>query len=115
MPVKSKAGQQEKDKPKALTIRQWDHYEGDDWWSWAVWVEGPAKALDLVDFVEWVLHPTFPNPVRKIKDRASKFRLETGGWGEFRVIARVRMQDGTQTKLRHDLELHKPKKKSTSK
>jgi transcription initiation factor IIF auxiliary subunit len=45
-----------------------------------VWIEGSDDALDLVDLVEWTLHPSFPSPVRKIRDRASKFRLETGGW-----------------------------------
>jgi len=91
-----------------FTIQQWQVYKGEDWWMWAVWVEGRDEALDLIDFVEWTLHPTFPNPIRKIRDRASKFRLETGGWGVFQIVARVQMKDGHQTKLRHYLELHYP-------
>ena len=91
-----------------LAIEQWEKYEGDDWWKWAVWLEGTDDKLDLVEFVEWTLHPTFPNPIRKTHDRTSKFRLETGGWGVFQIRALVQMKDGMQTKLRHYLKLHYP-------
>jgi transcription initiation factor IIF auxiliary subunit len=92
--------------PETLAIEQWEKYEGDQWWKWAVWVEGDDKALDLIDFVEWTLHPTFPNPIRRIQDRETKFRLETGGWGVFQIRARVQLKDGSQTILRHYLKLH---------
>ena len=89
-----------------FTIQQWEKYEGEDWWKWAVWIEGPDEALDRIDFVEWTLHPSFPQPVRKCKERASKFRIETGGWGGFPIVARVQLKDGQQTKLLHHLKLH---------
>ena len=91
-----------------LTIEQSERYEGDDWWRWAVWVEGSDAALDQIDFVEWTLHPTFPNPIRKVRDRASKFRLETGGWGVFQIFARLQMTSGEQRELKHFLRLHYP-------
>jgi len=94
--------------PDEFTIEQWEKYEGEDWWKWAVWVEGRDEALDLIEFVEWTLHPTFPNPIRKIHDRASKFRLATGGWGVFQIVARAQMKNGQQAKLRHYLKLHYP-------
>jgi transcription initiation factor IIF auxiliary subunit len=94
--------------PEEFTILQWERYDGEDWWKWAVWLEGRDEALDRVDFVEWSLHPTFPNPVRKKRDRASKFRLEAGGWGVFQIIARVQLKDGPEIKLRHYLKLHYP-------
>jgi transcription initiation factor IIF auxiliary subunit len=86
-------------------IEQSADYEGEDWWTWAVWVEGDAESLDQIEFVEWSLHPTFSNPIRKIYDRSSNFRLETGGWGTFPIVARVHMKDGRDAKLRHYLEL----------
>lgn len=87
-------------------IQQSDKYEGEDWWSWAVWIEGSDEALDKVDCVEWTLHPTFPNPVRRIYDRTTKFRLETAGWGVFQIVAQVNMKDGKQIQLRHYLQFH---------
>lgn len=88
-----------------LEIRQWEKYEGGDWWKWGVWLEGPDEALDHVKYVEWTLHPTFSNPVRKVSDRARKFRLDTAGWGVFPIRARVHTSDGEFT-LTHNLELH---------
>ena len=91
-----------------FTIEQWERYEGNDWWKWAVWIEGKDEALDLIDCVEWILHPTFPNPIRKICDRASKFRLETGGWGVFQIVAQVQLKNGQNKKLFHLLKLYYP-------
>ena len=94
--------------PDQFEIAQSAKYEGDNWWTWAVWIEGQDQALNEVECVEWTLHPTFPNPIRKTKDRAKKFRLETGGWGAFQIVARVQLKSGTPIKLRHHLQLHYP-------
>ena len=67
------------------------HDEG--WWDWAIWLEGPADELEEVEFVEYILHPTFPNPVRKVSNRATKFRMATRGWGEFNIRARVHLDN----------------------
>jgi hypothetical protein len=37
-----------------------------------------------------------------------KFRLETSGWGTFRLRAEVIMKNGRKQDLRHELELHYP-------
>jgi len=94
--------------PDEYTVEQWEHYEGEDWWNWAVWIEASDAALDRIESVEWILHPTFPNPIRASTDRPSKFRLETGGWGVFKIHARLQMKDGQQLKLYHNLSLHHP-------
>ena len=95
-------------------IRQSEEYEGDDWWTWAVWVDGSDEALDRIDYVEWTLHPTFPDPIRKVRDRTQKFRLATGGWGEFQIRARVEIKNGDPVTLRHNLSLHYPDGRKTS-
>ncbi|MCW5966668.1 MAG: hypothetical protein KIT83_21700, partial [Bryobacterales bacterium] len=71
-------------------------------------IEGENEALDRVELVEWTLHPTFPNPIRKSTDRANKYILETGGWGTFPIRARAMLKDGSEIRLRHELELHYP-------
>ena len=90
----------------SFQIQQWEHYEGEDWWKWAVWLEGPDDELDQVESVEWILHPTFPNPVRRSMNRDDKFRLETAGWGVFPIRARVKTKDHQEIVLKHDLKLH---------
>jgi len=95
-------------------VEQSEQYEGKDWWNWAVWVEASDEALQRIDYVGWTLHPTFTNPIRRTEDRASKFRLETGGWGVFPIVARVQLKDGKQMKLRHQLKLHYPDGKANT-
>jgi len=112
-----------------LVIRQEAKYDGDDWWSfsraggflgadrqntgsdsdswweWSVWVDGPEDELNQVQYVEYTLHPTFPNPVRKLTNRDEKFKLSTSGWGTFRIYAKVVAMDGSTLSLQHDLVL----------
>jgi transcription initiation factor IIF auxiliary subunit len=87
-------------------IEQWEEKTSQDWWRWAVWIEGLDEDLDLIDFVEWTLHPTFPNPVRKVFDRDSKFRLATGGWAGFYITAKLQLKDGNFEKLTRLLTLN---------
>jgi transcription initiation factor IIF auxiliary subunit len=100
--------------PNEFEIDQSATYAGDDWWEWSVWVEGRKADLDRIEYVEWTLHPTFPKPIRRIDDRSTKFRLETGGWGTFLIRARVEMKDGSSIRLRHELELHYPDGKAAT-
>jgi transcription initiation factor IIF auxiliary subunit len=72
-----------------LRIAQDSKPKGRDWWEWSAWLEGTARELAAVEFVKWILHSTFPDPIRKVTDRRTKFKLRSGGWGEFTLRARV--------------------------
>jgi transcription initiation factor IIF auxiliary subunit len=96
-------------------IAQSEDYKGDDWWQWAVWIEASDEDLDQVEYVEWTLHPTFRNPVRKCDERSTNFRIETGGWGVFPISAHVQTRSGSPIRLRHFLELHYPDGTKTTK
>lgn len=91
-----------------LEIQQGFEYQGDDWWKWWVWVQGHETELDQIDYVVYTLHPTFPHPVRSVKDRDTKFLLKTSGWGVFRIYANVVKKNGEEIHLAHDLELKYP-------
>lgn len=91
-----------------LKIAQDFDYKGEDWWEWWVWIEGADAELDAISQVIYTLHPTFPNPVRTIRDRRSKFRLSTGGWGTFRIRAKVVLKSGSPIELQHELVLAYP-------
>ncbi|TMQ23817.1 MAG: hypothetical protein E6J90_09620 [Deltaproteobacteria bacterium] len=90
----------------ALKLAQSDENVRPDWWRWSVWLEGGGDELDRVSDVTYLLHPTFPEPVRVVSDRSSAFRLDSAGWGEFMIRADVRMGDGTVRTIHHELELH---------
>jgi transcription initiation factor IIF auxiliary subunit len=92
----------------ALRIEQGFRYRGEDYWDWWIWIEGPPEELDGVDRVVYILHPTFPSPVQEVKNRASKFRLQTAGWGVFLIRATVKHKDGRKTLLKHFLQLEYP-------
>ena len=91
-----------------LSIRQDSTYIGGDRWKWSVWLEGASEELDTIDHVMYILDPTFHDPVREIKDRSTKFRLQTSGWGTFTIRAKVEHKDERETWLRHDLVLAYP-------
>jgi len=88
-----------------LEIRQEVTPHDEGWWDWAVWLEGPLNELDEVEYVEYILHPTFPNPVKKISNRATNFRLNARGWGEFNIQVRVHLENEEIIRLEHWLEL----------
>ncbi|MBC8508548.1 MAG: hypothetical protein ISR58_00520 [Anaerolineales bacterium] len=76
-----------------LYIRQDASPSSEGWWDWAIWLEGSSDDLEDVAYVEYVLHPTFPNPVQKVTNRDSNFRLSARGWGEFNIKARVHFEE----------------------
>lgn len=89
-------------------IEQGFQYEGDDWWGWWIWIEGEKSELDQIDHVIYTLHPTFRNPVRKIRDRKTKFKLETEGWGTFVIYAKLVLKSREEIDLKHQLHLTYP-------
>jgi hypothetical protein len=91
--------------PSELRIAQDSRQEGKAWWRWSAWIEGKPEALDAVEEVVWHLHPTFPQPTVRSRDRTAKFLLTTSGWGEFLLRATVVIRDGGRIHLDHSLEL----------
>jgi transcription initiation factor IIF auxiliary subunit len=92
----------------SVAIQQDSTYLGHDRWKWSVWVDGPSEKLDQIDYVMYVLDPTFHNPVREVSDRATKFRLEAASWGAFTIHAKAFLKDGTELPLRHEVVLVYP-------
>jgi transcription initiation factor IIF auxiliary subunit len=98
-----------------LRIRNKWEYKGDEWWEWEAFIDDDGSGeLKEVEFVEYVLHPTFPNPIRTITDKKSKFLLETSGWGTFNLKAFAYKKDGNKIKLEHEITLEYEPKKGVS-
>jgi transcription initiation factor IIF auxiliary subunit len=97
-----------------LKLRNRWHYkgiqEGSDWWDWEAFLDdGGSGELFNVNYVEYILHPTFPHPIRKITNPQDGFVLKSTGWGTFMLIAFVHTKDGRKMKLTHQLVLnHEP-------
>ncbi len=98
-----------------IQIKQKSEYLDEDWWKWSVELAGTQAELDQVMYVVYTLHPTFPDPVRRIWERDSNFRLDAEGWGEFTIYAEVALKDGAHQQLEHELELRYPDGSRTTK
>lgn len=98
-----------------LKIKNNWNYVGDDRWDWEAFIDdGGSGEISDINFVEYVLHPTFPNPIRKVKDQGTNFRLKSNGWGTFRIKAFAHMKDGNKVRLEHELELYYEPQSGTS-
>lgn len=53
-----------------------------------------GKDIDKIRAVKYILHPTFPNPIRTVKNRDKNFELTLWAWGGFRMNIIVTTIDG---------------------
>src|SRR5207302_745068 len=91
-----------------VDVKQSCEYKGQDWWEWSVWIEASDKVLDEIDYVEYKLHATFPDPVRRATNRDEKFLIESAGWGEFMIGVEISTKKGERLKRQHWLTLDYP-------
>jgi transcription initiation factor IIF auxiliary subunit len=69
--------------------------DDDDWYDWCVFVDEISNIINSIKSVEYTLHPTFPDPIRLIESKSSKFALFSSGWGGFSIKIRVNYEDGS--------------------
>jgi transcription initiation factor IIF auxiliary subunit len=92
-----------------FAVAQSQKYEGDNWWKWSLWIEGSNEDLDQIASVTYTLHSTFPEPIRTVTDRASKFQLRCSGWGIFLIPVKVHLKNGKTITLAHQLQFSFPR------
>lgn len=83
----------------SLSIAQKSKSVRTGWWTWEVWIEGPALEFAKVKAVNYILHPTFAHPVQRRTNPHDKFRLKSEGWGEFLIKAQLELLDGHRQEL----------------
>lgn len=74
---------------------------------WRVFVNENESILDTIENITYLLHPTFADPLRVIKNLESKFALESSGWGEFDIQITIKFKNGEETKQTYHLKLNK--------
>lgn len=82
-------------------------YKGNDWWEWEAFIDDNGSGeLSNINYVEYILHPTYSFPVQKITNPQGGFILKgNGGYGMFELKAFVFFNNGKMLKLTHDLFL----------
>ncbi len=81
--------------------------QGSKYYDWKVFVQEDPAILAKIDHVTYFLHPTFPDPVRTVADPSTGFALETTGWGEFTIGAKIQFKDGSSQSTSYMLDLNK--------
>jgi len=65
-----------------------------DWWRWSAFLDDVTQEeLDSIKYVEYHLHPSFKNPIRRSKSSRDNFVITAKGWGVFEITARVTFKD----------------------
>ncbi|MCK4820650.1 hypothetical protein KA005_33100 [bacterium] len=72
--------------------------EMEDYWDWELYIKGDWEELKEIEYVEYTLHETFPNPIRRKYNSKDGFKLKTAGWGEFTVFIRVHYKENINKK-----------------
>lgn len=83
-------------------------YVSNDYWNWWAWIDADDARLDEIEKVVWLLHPSFAQSRRTLKDRPSRFRLDASGWGTFLLRAELHLKNGSTIALRRNLRLEYP-------
>ena len=65
-----------------------------------------GKDIDKIREVQYILHPTFPNPVRTVTNRNTNFELILWAWGGFTVNIIVTDNDGEVYNYKHPIKLN---------
>ncbi len=78
---------------------------GEDYFDWAIWIEGDKTTLQTIKKVTYYLHDTFPDPVRVKWKATTKFKLKTSGWGTFMIYIHILLKDGQEVEQSHYLIL----------
>jgi transcription initiation factor IIF auxiliary subunit len=81
-----------------------------EFFRWRVFVDESPDVLSQIKEVEYLLHPTFPEPQQVRSSPETKFSLETSGWGEFPIRITIRYKDGREEHTKYSLILDPSKK-----
>jgi transcription initiation factor IIF auxiliary subunit len=82
------------------------YYKGDDGKArYKVWIYLDGRDIPYVDYVTYKLHPTFPNPIKKVKRSISNANcaLVIWAWGTFKTEIQIHLKDGTTVRASHNL------------
>lgn len=81
----------------------------DKLFKWKVFISKnePDEKLEKVRSVEYRLSESFPDPIRLVQNRNSRFALESESWYNFPIYITVNLEDNRVTLTKYDLDLNK--------
>lgn len=79
-----------------------------------IWIEGTDAELDSIQRVEYLLHPSFKNNLRKSENRDNKFSISIWTWGYFLIVVTILFKDGRTDSIRYSLSYDLPDDNGTN-
>jgi transcription initiation factor IIF auxiliary subunit len=76
-----------------------------DWYDWCIFVAEDEETISAIDAIKYTLHPSFPDPIRIVKNRSNCFALFSSGWGGFSLGISVIFNDGSKQETSFFLKL----------
>jgi hypothetical protein len=77
------------------------------YYKWRVFVDEPVAVLNKIAEVQYLLHPTFPEPLQVRTSPEDKFAVEATGWGGFYIQITIQYKDRSIVKTNYHLDLSK--------
>lgn len=81
--------------------------QGRNYYNWRVFVDEPVQVLNRIAEVQYLLHPTFPNPLQVRTNPNDRFALENSGWKQFTIQITIRFKDHSIETTSYYLDLTK--------
>jgi hypothetical protein len=106
LPTESSAPIEKSTQEKSVKLDNVASQVGEKIWQWTAFIEADSNVLEQIECVEYILHPTFPNPrvdVCSLGDNSKPFALSAQGWGTFNLKARVLYKDRTYQEIERRL------------
>jgi len=79
-------------------------FSGRMYYKWRVFVDEPTDVLDKIAEVQYLLHPSFPEPLQVRTKPDDKFAVESSGWEEFNIEITVKYKDKSTVKKSYHLD-----------
>ncbi|MCF7973303.1 MAG: hypothetical protein K9N55_05780 [Phycisphaerae bacterium] len=73
-----------------------------------IWIEGEERELEHIVLVEYELHPSFKNRIRKSSNRKNGFSITIWTWGIFNIHIRLHDCMGKIREMDHKLAYELP-------
>lgn len=80
---------------------------GKTYYRWRVFVDEPENVLKTIEEIEYLLHPTFSEPLQIRDNRGDKFAIEATGWGEFIIQISIKFINQTTSETSYYLDFSK--------
>lgn len=66
------------------------------YYNWTVFIRADEATLNSIDYVEYLLHPTFVTPQVNSYNKRTNFGYSANGWGEFEIKSKILFKDKTK-------------------